>query len=76
MSRISTGMSRMSRRSKREEGSNWDSSTVVGSNDKENVGRKMDLASEVLEEQPHLKQMHTAQSIKTILESVKEEVAA
>ena len=69
-------MSRMSRRSKREEGSNWDSSTVVGSNDKENVGRKMDLASEVLEEQPHLKQMHTAQSIKTILESVKEEVAA
>ena len=72
-------MSRMSRLSKKENSEdNWDSSTVVGSNDrdKENNGRKMNLAAEGLEEQPYLKQMHTAQSIKTILENVKEEATA
>ncbi len=73
-------MSRMSRLSKKEgsEGE-WDSSTVVGSNDrdeKENAGRKMSLASEILEDHSYLKQNHTAQSIKHILESVKEEVTA
>lgn len=81
---VGTGVTRTSRRSRMsrmkgiaEDGEDkWDSSTVVGSNDKENVGRKMDMAADVLEEQPHLKQMHTAQSIKTILESVKEESAA
>ncbi|QDZ20609.1 hypothetical protein HOP50_04g31290 [Chloropicon primus] len=72
-----TSRSRMSRLAKKEDDEDkWDSSTVVGSNDKENVGKKMNLAAELLEEQPHLKQMHTAQSIKTILESVKEETSS
>ena len=54
----------------------WDTSTQVGREDKENATGKINVAANILQEQPHLKQMHSAQSMRTILEKVETESKA
>ena len=64
-----TKQSRMSRLSRMDEdkGSQWDASTVVGKENK-NANANVNDAAELLAERPHLKQMHSVRSMKTILE--------